>query len=139
MATTMPTQSVTLAVGNAASPEVFTTIAQVVNISGPDGSATEIDTTALDSAAKTFRVGLKDEGSVGFTINYDADDAQHAALRTALGSTTSKNYRITLTDTSPAKTYTFAAYVQQFALDISPDDVVKANASLRITGAITVA
>ena len=56
-------QGTTIGIGDAASREIFTTIPQVTSMSGPDGSATEINVTNLSSTAQEFILGLKDEGS----------------------------------------------------------------------------
>ena len=129
-------QLTTIAVGDAASPEVFTTIIQVTAIDGPDGSATEIDASNLSSTAKEFKVGLKDEGQVTLSINYDPDNAQHEILRAALGGTASKNYVITMSDGSPATTFSFAAFVMAFTPSYAVDGIVTASVTLRITGAV---
>jgi len=119
-----------------ASPEVYTEIAQVVSISGPDGSAAEIDVTALDSTAKEWLMGLPDEGSVSLEVIHDPSDTQHEALRTARANQTVKNFQIKLTD-SPQTIYSFSAYVPTFSLSMGVDDAIKASYSLRITGAVT--
>ena len=54
----LESQGMTIARGDGASPESFTTIPEVRAISGPDGSANQIDTTDLSSSAKEFRMGL---------------------------------------------------------------------------------
>ena len=61
-----------LKAGDAASPEVFTTIAEVTNIAGPTLSTEMIDVTN-HSSASNFRekiASLKDGGEVTFSINY---------------------------------------------------------------------
>ena len=40
-----------------ASPNAYAEIGQVISISGPDGSASEIDVTNLASSAKEFVIG----------------------------------------------------------------------------------
>lgn len=61
----LESQGMTIARGDGATPtEVFTTIPEVKSISGPDGSANEIDVTDLSSSAKEFRMGLQDEGNI---------------------------------------------------------------------------
>ena len=132
----LESQGMTIGLGDAASPELYTTISEVSDISGPDGSASEIDATDLSSTAKEFKVGLKDEGQVSLTLNYIPADTQHAALRTARNNRTLNNYRITFTD-SPQTTWTFAAYVLGFSISNGIDGLTQGSVSLRISGAIT--
>lgn len=119
-----------------ASPEVYTEIAQVVSISGPDGSAAEIDVTALDSAAKEWLMGLPDEGSVTIETIHDPANAQHEALRAARADQSIQNFQIKLTD-SPQTVYSMSCYITGFSMNLGVDDAVKASYTLRITGPVT--
>ena len=71
-----------------ASPVAFAEIGQVMTISGPDGSASEIDVTNLASSAKEFVIGLPDEGSVSMEVSFDYQSAtaMHDKLHTARNS-----------------------------------------------------
>ena len=131
-------QGTTIGIGDAASPEVYTSISQVTSMSGPDGSTTEINVTNLSSTAQTFILGLKDEGSLSLDIIWDERDTQHALLRTKFGSGVSANYRITDAG-SPQKTYTFPAYVQGLSMSSGVDEVQRATVNLRISSAIVIA
>ena len=126
------TQGVTLGAGDGASPEVFTDIPQITSISGFGTTRSEIDTTDLADGSKTFILGLKDNG-----LNYDPDNAVHSGLRTKNQNGTLDNYKLTLSDASPAVVFNFAAYVMEFSIDIAVDDVLKATATLRISGDVT--
>jgi len=129
-------QGMTIAIGDGASPEVFTTITDVTDIAGPDGSASEIDTTDLSSTAREYRLGLTDNGNVTLTVNFKPQDTQHALLRTKSISGAETNFRITFTD-SPATTWTFAAFVKGVPISNSVDGVTTASITLRVTGAVT--
>ena len=130
-------QGVTIGRGDAASPEVFTSLGEVKSIQGPGGQATVIDTTNLSSTAKEKQMGLQDEGQVTLELNLDVDDAQQNGLRTDRTNQTLRNFRITLTDSSPATTLTFAAYVLTFSIGAAVDDIVSASVTLEISGAVT--
>ena len=130
-------QGTTIGIGDAASPEVYTTISQVTNMSGPDGSASEIDVTNLSSTAKEFILGLKDEGSIQLDIVWDERDTQHALLRTRFGSGASGNYQIKDAG-SPEALYTFPAFVQGLSMSMGVDEVQRASVNLRISSAIVV-
>ena len=134
----LPSQGVTLAIGNTASPVVYTSIADVTEITGPDGSAGDIETTDLSSTTKTFIRGLTDNGSVSFTMNYIPSNTQHAQLFSDFSSATevARDYRLTFTD-SPVTTWTFSAYVSSFSVSNGLDGVLTASCSIRIKGSIT--
>ena len=61
---TVESQGTTLGRGDAASPEVFTSIGEVTQIGGPTGSATVIDISNLSSTRREKIMGLPDEGQV---------------------------------------------------------------------------
>ena len=128
------TTGITLARGDGASPEVFSTIAQVVSITGlGSGGRPEIDVTNLGSTAREFLLGLNDNGTATAELVFDPDDTQHTALeQTDLGADTARNYRVTLTN-SPATTYTFAALVQRFEHSWAIDDALRATVDFRLT------
>jgi hypothetical protein len=132
----LESQGMQLKIGDAASPEVFTAIAETSNIDGPGGSATVIDVSDLDSTAREKRLGLNDEGQISFTINYIPSNTQHAALRTARANRTLKNFQLGFTD-SPQTTWSFAAYVNGFTISNSVDGVTQANVTLEVSGSIT--
>lgn len=131
-------QGTTIGIGDGASPEVYTSISQVTNMSGPDGSSSEIDVTNLSSTAKEFILGLKDEGSISLDIVWDERDTQHALLRTRFGDGASTNFRITDAG-SPQKTYTFPAFVQGLSMSMGVDEVQRASVNLRVSSAIVIA
>lgn len=132
----LETQGLVLKKGDGASPEVFTAVPEIVDISGPDGSAPEIDATDLSSTSKEYKIGLKDNGSVTFNMHYIPANTTHAALRTAWSNRTLTNFQMLFTD-SPQTQWSFAAYVQNFSMSASTDDTIKASVTLRISGDIT--
>jgi len=135
-ANALESQGMSLKISNGASPEVFTAIADISDISGPDGSASEIDTTTLDDSARTFRVGLKDEGQISFTCNFQPANTQHAQLKTDRTNRTLRNFKLLFTD-SPVTTWSFAAYVMGISIANGVDGVTTASVTLRISGVIT--
>ena len=123
-------------IGDTASPIVYTAVSQVVSISGPDGSAAEVDVTALDSLAKENFMGLPDEGSVTIECIHDPDDTQHELLRSVRAAQTETPFQIALTN-SPMTTYTWMGFVTGFSLSLGVDDATKASYTIRINGAVT--
>jgi hypothetical protein len=115
---------------------VYTTIPEIKSFSGPGGSATIIDVTDLLSTAKEKRMGLPDEGQLQFTINYIPDNAVHQGLRDDRMDRVERDFRITFTDSSPKTKWDFSAFVSGFSVSGAVDNVVEAQVTLEITGAI---
>lgn len=134
----IPSQGMTISLGDGSSPEVFTAIPEATDITGPDGSVSEIDVTDLSSTAKEFKRGLPDNGSLSFTLLYIPAQTQHAQLRADFNNPVevARNYRITFTD-SPATLWTFFGYVSTFSINNSIDSVTNASVAIRIKGNIT--
>lgn len=132
----------TIAVGDGASPEVFTTIGEVLTIDGPKESRPVIDTSTLSSSIRTGKVGLRDGGTVSVTCHLDPATTSQDTVYThfTAATATEKNYRITLTDTAPAETITFSAIVQEYGgPEISIDETIKLSFTLKVISAPTYA
>jgi predicted secreted protein len=127
-----------LAEGDGASPEVFTAVAEVLTISGPELSTEEIDVTSLDSSGgfKETIAGLRDAGSVSFDVNWIKGDAQQLSIRDKIASGAAGNYKITWSD-SPATVADFAAIVTGFSMNTEPNSQIQASITLKITGQVT--
>ena len=126
--------------GDAASPEVFTTIAQVRSISGPSVSATVQDITTHSTAGNWMErlATLVDPGEISFAVNLDLADATHAfatGLWNLLINLTERNYQTVFP--SSAGTLAYAAYVSSHGFDAPVDNVLQGNMALAIDGAIT--
>lgn len=124
----------TLQLSNGASPEVYTTVAEVLRI-GPIGStAPEVDVTNLDSTAKEYIGGLGDGAQVEFECNW-IKSTQQTTLRDAVGDT--HNFKVTWSD-SPNTVATFALVVLGFNMgETTPESQITASVTGRITGSIT--
>jgi hypothetical protein len=132
---TLESQGATLAISVGTSPTSFTTIANVIDINGPGGSASVIDITNLASVAREKRMGLPDEGQVTFNVQLDPDNATHQAVRDARKNRTECQFRVTLTDSTPT-TLTFNGFVLNFSVSLAVDDVVKASITIEVNGAV---
>ena len=84
--------------GNAAGPELFTTIAQVTNITAPAAQLTMIESSDLESTHIERIAGVVDSGEGSITLNFDPDIATHLALETDLTSRATHNYAIVWPD-----------------------------------------
>jgi len=133
----LETQGVLIQRGDNASPNVWSAIPEIVSFDGPGGSASEIDVSDLDSTAREFRMGLKDEGDFSFEMMYLPNNTVHSGLQDDRTNRTLRNFRVVLTD-SPQSTMTFTAYVREFSVSGGVDDVIRASVTLRISGAVTI-
>jgi hypothetical protein len=120
------------------SPETYVEVPDIMSISGPDGSASEIDVTTLDATAKQWLMGLPDEGTISLEAVWggESSNTQQVALRTARANQSLKKGQIRLTD-SPRSTYQFQFYCTGWSLSAGVDDAVKCTITLRITGAVS--
>lgn len=131
------TQGTLLQIEKTASPGEYETISGVYSIGGlGGGDSAEIDVTDFDSTAKEFLLGLKDEGTLSVSLNYDPDNTNHILLDTLRTSQASSGFKIALA-AGTAKNFTFDAYVKSFEKTMEADDAVRGNLTLRITGAVT--
>lgn len=116
----------------------WTPIKNIKTFSGFDGSASEIDVSNLDSAAKEFRLGLRDNGQFTLELDRDFADAGQTALQAALTSGAEQHFKVAFKDT--AKTgATFNGYVKKFSMSGGVDQVVKSSVDIRISGAVSFA
>ncbi len=122
--------------GDAASPEVFSVVGDVISMGGPNITKEEIDTTALDSSAKESIGGLDDGGEITLELNWNPQDAQHVLLRSDAEGSARLNYRLIWNDVSSTQV-TFNAEVMDFGINTESNDAVKASVRLKINGALT--
>lgn len=128
-----------LQAGDGGSPESFTTIAEVRDISGPDLSADTEDVTPHDAVdgIEEFIPTILRTGEVTFPVNFVPSHATHAdaagGLIHAWRNRTKKNYRLVM---SPAIGYTwsFAAYVTGFSPGNPVAGAATADVTLKVTG-----
>src|SRR5678815_5098226 len=122
--------------GDGATPEVFTTIPEIISISGPDATKAEIRVTDLASLAEEFVGGLADFGRMSVEIYYRGTLAIHQALFNDFADPTSpiRNYKLSFTN---GKFWTFAASVFAFPMSIQPNDTDKVTVTLRLSGKVT--
>ena len=117
------------------SPSTFLAIDNISGISGPSGSASEIDVTDLDSSAREFLMGLPDEGEISLDMFWAPGTQVHDVLFNARKNRTKKNFRLELTD-SPTTIYNFFGFVTGLAQNTAVDEAITAALTIRITGAI---
>ncbi|MCA1381300.1 phage tail tube protein [Bradyrhizobium sp. BRP23] len=122
--------------GNGATPEVFTTFAEVTGITPPAMSRDTIDATheLSPEAWREFIAGLKDGGEVSFDMNFVPNSVEAAALMAELdltGSSAKKNRQIVFPDGSY---FSFAAILTGYEPDAPIDDKMAAAVTLKVSG-----
>lgn len=122
--------------GDGASAEVFTTIAEISNIDGPELERTLLDVTHLGSTGgyREFITGLRDAGELVLTLNFVRDTYEQ--LRLDWDEETSDNYQLEFEDTG-GTTFDFAAVVTRLGLTVPFEDKIQVTATLKITGPLT--
>jgi predicted secreted protein len=124
-----------LKIGNGASPEVFTAIAEVQNIVGPGYSQASVEVTSHDSPSffAEFIAGKREAGEVTIDGNYLPGNTQHTQLRTDLESGNLRNFQLVRSDTG-LETVALSGYVTKYepTQDFSKQFTFKAT--IKITG-----
>lgn len=122
-----------LQIGDGATPEVFTTIAEVTTIKQSGAKFDEVDVTNMESLAKEFQAGMEDSGTLQLAMSF-VNDATQTSLKSAKG--TVVNFVWQFPTLATPKKLTFAALVQSVNLDVDPKNVLKATCDLHISGAV---
>ena len=114
----------------------WVTIAEVNTITGPSMSRDTIDVTSLDSTDgyREFIAGFRDGGTVGLAMNFTR--ASYETMKDDFESDTLQNYEIVLPDAENT-TLEFEGLVTELPLTIPPDDKITADATIKISGAVT--
>lgn len=128
----------TLELGDGASSESFTAIAEVNSIDGPNISVDTIDVTSLDSTGgyREFIASFIDGGEVTAEFNFTLDG--YDDLKVVLEARARRNFQIVLPDTG-STTFSFSALVTALGVSVPKDDKVTASMSLKISGQVTLA
>lgn len=130
-------KNATLQLGSGASPQVYTTIAEVLRV-GPIGSTNpEVNVTNLDSTAQEYIAGLADGNTVDFDFNWVAGNAQQQSLRTSQASGSTVNMKM-VWNVSPQTTAVFDFVLLDFEMgETTPEQQITGRVSGRISGSIT--
>lgn len=128
--------------GDSADPEVFVAIAGLVEVATPFGATRpSIDTTMSTSAARTFRAGRVDYGSLEFMVKFDHEETSHGAVSGLLQKLESRGATNWVLKELPNST---ASSVDQFmnfsgvltAVQVSgtDDEIFRASCTIKISG-----
>lgn len=127
-----------LKIGDGASPEDFTTVAELRTISGPSLSADTIDVTTHNTPTpfRRFIAGLLDGGEVTFDINFIPTEATHGYSTGILKDMTDRarrNFQIVWPDTG-STTWLLPTVITGFEPSSDPADVLMASVTLKVAG-----
>lgn len=131
-----------LYLGDATSPEVFTKVAGVTNIPtlfGFDRSL--IDISEIEDTVKQFRAGQLDPGSVEFELKFDPGEPTHddsTGLLAEMLTRGASNWVLEIPPSDAIGAVTrymgFSAVMTGLTPSGNPDDVTRANCTLKISG-----
>lgn len=116
--------------GDGATPEVFTSIEECLDFSGPSRTLLTEDATHMESPngwEEHVAIGVKGLGEITFDMHFVPGDSMQAALEADLAAGTLRNFRMILPGHS--RRIAFSAYVQS----ISPSYPVKGKAVQSVT------
>jgi predicted secreted protein len=120
--------------GDGATPEVFTPIANITNISLPAPAVDTYDVTSHDSPTRyrEFVNGLIDAGEVSCDINYDPEE--HDTIMSGIAASEVGNFRITFPSGAQ---WAFAAVITGFEASVPIDDKMSGSLTFKVSGAVT--
>jgi predicted secreted protein len=124
--------------GDGADPEVFTAIANVHNLGGPEITKAALDVTAHDGNGWMDFVGnLKDGGEISLELNWDPGEATHDLATGLLGSLVNEsqptNWQVVWPDDA-STTWDIAAIVTAFGPSAPVDEKLTASVTLKVSG-----
>lgn len=126
--------------GDGASPEVFTSIAQVGGFSGVNQKADTIDITTHNqaNAYKAFTAGLLEGGEVKFPIFFDAANATHSGLVTTFEARVAVNWQL-VPPFSPAAKWSFSGLLIDIGHKYELNGAIMADITIKVSGKPTLA
>lgn len=126
----------------------------VTSITGMTAARDQIETTCMDSAARTYEAGMATPGAATFGINFDPQDASHIRLHELYRTGTTLQWALGWSDYSPpfpaagapptADTsgfvlptsrswITFDGYVSDLPFDFAINAVVASSVSVQVS------
>lgn len=128
--------------GDAASPEAFTTIAEVTSIGEFGSERGLLDVTNLDSpdTFMEYLLAMKDGVELSVQANFlptNATQNYAAGLIKDHNDGTRRNFQLVLP--SSFGTFSFTGLVRSWKANVAPNAAIQATFTIKITGAITYA
>lgn len=125
-----------LKIGDGASPEVFTTVAEVreVPVPGLEGATIDVTTHESPGGIREHIANIPDLSDLSFDIFYIPSNATHDENTGLLKKTLTRaktNFKVVYNTSSP-KVCSFSAYVTRFSPRAPVDNVWSANVRLKV-------
>jgi hypothetical protein len=129
------------------------TVGCVTQISGITATRDQIETTCLDSAARTYVAGLAAPGAASFTINFDPEDASHIRLHELYVEGADLMWALGWSDGTAAPTSAstdgivvpatrtwiqFDGFISDLPFDFALNTVVTSNVTVQVSGFPTI-
>ena len=126
---------VLLKVGDDASPEVYTALAEVIGLSGPGLSMDTVEATHTESAnaAKEYIAGLIDAGELSIDANFLPANATQTGVISDWQNRTTRNFQIVWPDTANT-TWSFTGFITNFEPASPIEDRMTASITIKLTG-----
>lgn len=125
-------------IGDAASPEVFTTIGEVVSIGALGQKNDLIEVTHMLSTAKEYIGGLPDGVEIAVMCNYLPTNAQQVAAIAKVAAGTTANFKYVMPSGGGSLTFSFAALVLGWQVGpATPNEATHLELTLKVSGSIT--
>lgn len=134
----LPAQGYALKRGNGASPEVFTKLAEVMDLPGTNRTRTSIEANSLDTEWDESIGGIKKGGEITFNAIFRPDDTNgQAQLEDDFDTGDMINWKIEATD-SPPTVWAFAGRVDALnGPQGTTDGKLSWQVTIKISGAVT--
>ena len=133
---TIPSHGTLLKLGDGGGTEVFTTVAKIKDISGPEFNRGTHDASTQTTDWGEIGPGLKRGGQVTFTINWIPTDGTHdhlTGLRKDFIDGTKRNIQIVWPDPA-ATTDQFAVYILNLGPTAPVDGLLEQSVTMEVTG-----
>lgn len=135
---TITARTVTPTAGGTDGTEVFTTIAEIRDIVGPQRQQSIIEVTHMESpgAYREYIASLLDAGEVTFPMNF-TNVASQTNIIADLENRVRRNFQLVFSASTGTVTYSFAALVTNFEHSFATEDSIMANVTLKVSSNIT--
>lgn len=125
------------------------TVGCVTTITGITATRDQIETTCLDSTARTYVAGMAAPGAASFTINFDPTDTSHIRLHELYVAGTDLQWALGWSDGTSAPTgastdgfnlpttrtwIQFDGFISDLPFDFALNTVVSSNVSVQVSG-----
>lgn len=127
-----------LQMGDGNSPEAFTDVCSISDVSGLGESKPQVDVTTLCDLARTFRGGLAEGAEVTITANLIKGDEDTRNLFDAYQDDEQVNFRLTTyTGDSPEEYFAFGGAILGWSIANPVGEKASMTFTLKISGGVT--